>query len=162
MPATSAPVVTGIIAAGLVARGEGVECQNSTESACMGNMDDTASTRESTLEEATAVAGTPRPVEITAGVKTARRRTGEPGITDARMTGPRHIVIPDFSASFTPDRKSRLRSVPLRTSRANHRSPCTSQTVLQVLRRRQRDLVGAKDMHCNAGRPWTADDDDRA
>jgi hypothetical protein len=95
MPATSAPVVTGIIAAGLVARGEGVECQNITESACMGNMDDTASTGESTLEEATAVAGTPRPVEITAGVKTAPRRTGEPGITDARMTGPRHIVVSD-------------------------------------------------------------------
>jgi hypothetical protein len=94
-PATSAPVVTGIVAAGLVARGEGVECQNTTASACMANMDDTASTGESTLEEATAVAGTPLPVEITAGVKTAPRRTGERGITDARMTGPRHIVVPD-------------------------------------------------------------------
>jgi hypothetical protein len=95
MRATSAPVVTGIKAAGLVARGERVECQTITESACMGNMDDTASTGESTLVQATAVAGTPRHVAITAGVKTAPRRTGEPGITDARMTGSRHYVAPD-------------------------------------------------------------------
>jgi hypothetical protein len=95
MPATSASAVTGIKAAGLVATGEAVECQTITESACIGNMDDTASTGKSTHGQATAVAGTPRPVEIAARVKTVPRRTGEPVIKDARMTGSRHIMVPD-------------------------------------------------------------------
>jgi hypothetical protein len=94
-PATSVRVVSRMKAAGLMARSEAVERQLIIGSACMVNMDEAAITGESTFSQATAVARTPRPVEIAAGANTALGRMGEPGIIDARTTGQVHVVIPD-------------------------------------------------------------------
>ncbi len=91
--ATSNRAVPGNRAAGLAARGDAVECQLIIESACIGNIDETASTGEGTVNQAAAVARTPWPVEIEAEANIAQGCIGDPKIIDARMTGPAHIVV---------------------------------------------------------------------
>ena len=99
-PATRAPVDTDMKADGSIAAGIMVARQPIIELACMGNMDDTASTGENTIRQATAVARTARAADITAEANTAHGPTDEPGIIDAAgitTTGPAQRRIPEQS-----------------------------------------------------------------